>query len=114
MILASENRLKTTGRIEEVKKRGKVLQDQFFGLVYLSKKDETKPRFAFIISTKISKLAVHRNRINRSLHEGVRRVLNIVPKSYDYVFLAKKNIEQKSTEEIIREVEIFFRKNEIK
>ena len=77
----------------------------------MEKNGEEKPRFGFVISTKISKLAVHRNRINRSLHEGVRRVLSLVPENYDFVFLAKKSIEKKSTEEIIKEVDLFFRKN---
>jgi ribonuclease P protein component len=111
MILASENRLKGTDRIEEIKKKGKVLQDDLFGVIYLEKHEEEKPRFGFVISTKISKLAVHRNRINRSLHEGVRRVLSLIPENYDFVFLAKKSIEKKSTEEIIKEVDSFFRNN---
>jgi ribonuclease P protein component len=113
MILPSPNRLKGIDRIEEIKKKGKVLQDDMFGVIYLEKETETQPRFGFVISTKISKLAVHRNRINRSLHEGVRRMLNLVPGSFDYVFLAKKSIEKKSTEEIIKEVELFFKRNKI-
>jgi ribonuclease P protein component len=108
MILASENRLKGTERIEEIKKRGKVLQDNLFGVIYLENNGNEKPKFGFVISTKISKLAVHRNRVNRSMHEGVRRVLNIIPTNFDFVFLAKKSIENKSTEEIIHAVEAFF------
>lgn len=110
MILPSQNRLKGNEQIESIKKKGKAIQDAFFGVLYLENTDGV-PKFAFVISTKISKLAVHRNRINRSLHEGVRRSLAMVPKNYDYVFLVKKSIETKSTQEIIREVESFFNNN---
>lgn len=113
MILPSPNRLKGAQRIEEIKKKGKVLQDDLFGVIYLEKENNEQPKFGFVISTKISKLAVHRNRINRSLHEGVRRTLNFIPANFDYVFLAKKSIEKKSTEEIIKEVEAFFKRNRI-
>jgi ribonuclease P protein component len=110
MMLASQYRLKSKERIEEIKHKGNVLQSENFGVACLKKDDEECPRFGFVVSTKISKLAVHRNRINRSLHEGVRRVLKIVPNNFDFVFLAKKSIMDKSTEKIIKEVEVFFDK----
>ena len=108
-MLAREYRIKKKELIEEVKNKGTVLQSENFGVAKLKQNENSKPRFAFVISTKISKLAVSRNRINRALHEGVRRVLKEVPKTFDYVFLAKKSIAKKTTEEIIKEVEKFFR-----
>lgn len=108
-MLASENRLKGNDKIEEIKRNGKVLQGKLFGLVYQKDNNDSALRFGFIVSTKISKLAVHRNRINRSLHEGVRRILSTLPTGYNFVFLCKKSIEEKSTSEIINEVEQFFK-----
>lgn len=110
MILAREFRIFGKERIEEIKSKGSLTQSENFGVCKLKKENEEKPRFAFVISTKISKLAVHRNRINRSLHEGVRRVLNKVPTYNDYVFLAKKTLTNKTTDEIIKEVVQFFEK----
>ena len=73
------------------------------------KRDDNDPsKFAFVISTKISKLAVHRNRIKRSMNEGIRRNLRDIPKGYDFVFLTKRSIGGKTTEEIIEEVGNFF------
>ncbi len=108
MILSANFRIKDKGRIDEVKTQGKLLQSENFGVSYLINNLNDSPRFAFVISTKISKLAVHRNRINRSLHEGVRGALGYIPKFYDFVFLAKRSIASKSTEEIIKEVNKFF------
>lgn len=104
MILASQFRIKDKSRVEEVKSKGKLIQSENFGVAFLEKTGEENPRFAFVISSKISKLAVHRNRINRSMHEGSRRALNRVPKNFDYVFLAKRSISGRSTDEIIKEV----------
>src|SRR3990172_4111754 len=108
MILSSSYRLKTSKRIEEVKANGSFIQNPNFGVCIVKRGDNDNSKFAFVVSTKISKGAVHRNRINRSLHEGVRRSMYKVPKGYDFVFLAKRVLDKKSTEEIIRDVESFF------
>ena len=113
MMLPTSNRIKLKGRITEVMKKGKLLQSENFGVAALSKDEET-PKFAFVISTKISKLAVHRNRINRAFNEGVRHAFSYVSKNFDYVFLAKKSISDKSTDQIIKEVSSFFQTVKIK
>ncbi|OGM20771.1 ribonuclease P protein component [Candidatus Woesebacteria bacterium RIFCSPHIGHO2_01_FULL_38_9] len=107
MILANEHRIKSSKRIEQVKKEGKLLQSENFGTVVLKRDDKEPSQFAFVISTKVSKLAVHRNRISRAFNEGVRRNLSITPMGWDVVILTKKSIASKSTEEIMREVERF-------
>ena len=107
-MLAKKFRLTGGKDFKNVEVNGKTFQSANFGIAYLDKKDVGPPRFAFVVSTKISKGAVHRNRINRSLHEGVRRSMYKVPKGYDFVFLAKRVLDKKSTEEIIRDVESFF------
>jgi ribonuclease P protein component len=108
MMLAAEFRIKERGVIELVKSKGKLYQSENFGVGILQKPENDFPKFAFVISTKISKLAVHRNRINRSLQEGIRSSLAVIPKNYYFVFLAKKTIDNKSTEQIIKEVSGFF------
>lgn len=108
MALPSENRILGSKRVEEVLATGRVIQGNDFGLVFLKRGDEGPSKFAFVISAKISKLAVHRNRIKRSLGEGVRRILREIPKGYDFVFLTKKAIGRKTTEEIMESVRSFF------
>lgn len=111
MTLAREYRIKGEKVIEEIKKEGKLIQSTNFGVCVKKNKDgeKTSPRFSFIVSKKISKLAVHRNRIKRALSEAVRQNLVLVPKGYDFVFLTKKELEKKTTDEIKREVETFLR-----
>ena len=103
-MLGSEYRISGNKDVEEVKEEGSLVQFSNFGLVFLAKEGQNKPRFSFIISTKVSKLANRRNRIKRALSEACRQRLGIIPSGYDFVFLAKKEIERKSTDEIMREV----------
>ena len=113
-MLASAYRLKGSEEIDEVKSKGKTYQSESFGVSILARGDNDYSKFAFIVSKKISKLAVHRNRIERALNEGSRRAVMRVPKGYNFVFLAKKSISTKGTEEILRETENFFIKLELK
>src|SRR3990172_8259797 len=99
MILANEYRIKSGRRIEQVKSEGKIIKSENFGTLVLKREDKDVSQFAFVISTKVSKLAVHRNRISRAFNEGVRRNLSITPMGWDVVILTKKSIASKSTEE---------------
>ena len=111
MTLAREYRIKGEKNIEEVKKNGKIFQSTNFGVCIKKDNDDknSSPKFAFVISKKISKLAVHRNRIKRALSEAVRNNMFLVPKGYSFVFLTKKALEKKTAGEIKREVESFLR-----
>lgn len=102
-MLASDFRLKGEGDFEKVKKNGYLYQSAYFGIAVSKRSDNENSRFGFVVSTKVSKHASQRNRIKRALSEAVRYNLTTIPKGYDVVFLGKKIIEKKSTEEIMAE-----------
>lgn len=106
-MLASEHRLKGEDTFEKIKKEGRLFQGQDFGIAVIERDKGGKSRFGFVVSKKIAKSAVHRNRIKRALREAVRRNLNHFPKGVDAVILAKKSIFKKTTEEVMRELEKF-------
>lgn len=58
------------------------------GLKFLPNKLE-KSRFCFVISTKISKKAVKRNKLKRQLREIIRLNLDKISPHYDVVILTK-------------------------
>ena len=62
-------------------------------------------RFGFIVSKKISKKAVVRNRIRRLLSEAVQNLLSRMKQGFEGVFLAKREIAGKSYDEVFDEVE---------
>jgi ribonuclease P protein component len=68
-VLKREFRLRKKREFLELKEKGRKLSSPLFGLVYL-KSDESK--FGWIVSKKISKKAVERNKIRRRLAEVVK------------------------------------------
>ena len=64
MALPKKNRLKKKKDFEEVFKKGKAVRGNFLFVRYL-KNSLQFPRFAFVVSSKVSKKAVARNRIRR-------------------------------------------------
>jgi ribonuclease P protein component len=110
-MLAKVYSLKGERTIKEVLKNGKKFQSDNFGAFFTESKDQENPKFAFVISKKVSKLAVNRNRVKRAMSEAVRRNVKNVPNKIQIVFLAKKSIVERSTEEIMKEVESFISKS---
>lgn len=111
-MLTREYKLRGKDEFEKVKQKGKVLQSENFGTRVLKRSDHGKPRFGFIVSTKISKMAVHRNRVSRAFHEAIRQNMVMIPKGYDFVFLVKKGIMKKTVEEIMAEIKSFLHRAE--
>lgn len=113
-MLAREYKLRGEESFDEVKTKGKKFQSENFGVSILKRDDQGKPRFGFVISKKISKLAVHRNRIGRAFNEAIRQNMLIIPGGYDFVFLVKTTITNKTVEEIMLEIKEFLGKQEYK
>ena len=103
-MLAKELILKKRKDFELVMKEGKMHQTPLFGLlVYIS--EEVKDRkFGFLISKKVSKRAVDRNRIKRLLAEAVRKNIDVFSKKAWMVFLAKKTLIDLKYEEVEKEI----------
>lgn len=103
-MLAKKSKLTGAKDFSKVQAEGKVFQSQNFGIAYLERKDEEPSRFGFIVSTKIAKDAVDRNRFKRAMSEAVRlNSINLIP-GFDVVFLAKTSINRESTSNIMKEV----------
>lgn len=109
-MLAAKYKLKRGRNFEKVKKEGTLLKSENFAIAVVARGDQDASRFGFVVSKKISKQAVQRNRIERALNEAVRYELPYLKRGYDVVFLAKKAILRKSTDEIMREVKQFLKK----
>lgn len=100
-MLPAANRLPKT-EISGVLRRGIHLRNETIELVY--RKTDTKPRFAFIVSTKIEKRATTRNRMRRTMSESVRHLLPTIQPA-DGIFIAKKNfadLPQTGVEKAVR------------
>lgn len=112
-MLASINRLKSGESFERVKRLGKLFQTEDLGIVIFRRGDTKPSKFGFVVSTKIAKKAVDRNRIKRVLSEIVRLNLDKFPSGLDVLFLVKKSIFLKTMEKIRDQIEIFISKNKL-
>ena len=105
-MLAKKFKLTETKDYAKVQENGKVFQSDNFGIAYLDRGDQDASRFGFIVSTKIAKEAVDRNRCKRAMSEAVRiNSIDLLP-GFDIVFLAKTSIARASTADIMKEVRI--------
>jgi ribonuclease P protein component len=73
--------------------------------------NNTDSRFGFIVSTKISKKAVVRNKIKRIIAESIRKRLPNIKKGQDIVFLIKPNVIKITKKELENEVHEIITKN---
>lgn len=104
-MLTASYRLRSDADFRKVKAKGKLYQSPDFALAVLSKDTNDSSRFGFVVSTKISKSAVVRNKVKRILREAVTKVISEVKAGYDCVFLVKTPILNSNKEDLMKEVE---------
>jgi ribonuclease P protein component len=104
-VLKKINRIQKRSDFERLRNEGQLVPGELTGMLWLNDGGEEENRFGFIISKKISKKAVDRNRIKRLLSEAVKINLDkIKSRSNKVVFLAKKTMLDKKMAEVVPEV----------
>jgi ribonuclease P protein component len=103
-MLAKKFRLTGVKNFARIQKEGRVYQSNSFGIAYIKREDKEPSRFGFIVSTKIAKDAVDRNRFKRAMSEAVRIASIDLINGFDAVFLAKTSIIRVPTSEVMKEV----------
>lgn len=102
-MLPRENRIVRGDDFERIKKEGFPVKNPFFVTLFLPRNDSKPSRFGFIVSSKISKRAVDRNRTKRFFRDAVNSLISDIRVGYDIIFIARKNI-------LTLDKEIFFNK----
>lgn len=103
-MLSKKYKLSESGNFRRVQNEGQIYQSKNFGIAYLKRNDNDVSRYGFIVSTKISKDAVDRNRFKRTLSEAVRlSTIDLVP-GFDVIFLAKTSIVNTPASDLMKEV----------
>ena len=101
-MLPRANRLKKKKEFEKVFKKGRFLKEDFLILKAFPNNLESS-RFGFVISSKVSKKSVIRNKIKRWLRQAVLFQLkkdNKIQKSIDVVIIIKPRMSIKNFQEI--------------
>lgn len=103
-MLPRKNRLLKDNSFSLVKSKGKRVSGGAFNIIALKQGGSGPSRFGFIVSTKVSKKAVDRNRIKRMLRIIISELLEDVVGGYDIVVIAKRETlkleKEKAKEEI--------------
>lgn len=98
-MLPAKNRIKRKKDFEIVFKRGANIKSPLLVLKFL-KNNLDYSRFGFIVSQKVSKKAVIRNKVRRRLSEVARDEIKNIKTGLDIVFISLSGIEKKSFLEV--------------
>lgn len=104
-MLPKKYRLADRQMFGEILSKGGRINGNFFLLTSLHTAGTEWPRVGVIISKKISKKAVVRNRIKRVVYDSVRKFLEEVSKENTLVFLAKKPVAEATSEEVSSDID---------
>ena len=85
-MLSKKYRFHSRGGVKYVYQKGKTVRKAKMSLVFC---DNTwgYTRIAVVVSKKVDKTAVGRNRIRRRVYEALRLNMDLIPKKRDYIFV---------------------------
>ena len=109
-MLSVENRLKHETDITKVLKSKKGVFDAACGIKFV-KNEKPNSRFAIVVSTKVSKNAVDRNKIRRQYREILGKMLSSIAPGYDVLLLASKPALGLDFSEKEKKLQYVFRKS---
>jgi len=108
-MLAKENRVTKKKDFALIFKKGSGFKEGFLFIKTILNKTN-RSRFAFVVSQKVSKSAVVRNRIRRILKELVRRHLEGTKTGVDGVIVVYPGIDPQKKDQITEGLEKLFKK----
>ncbi len=85
-MLNKKYRFHSRGGVRYVYQKGKTIRKPKMSLVFVDN-NRGFTRVAVVVSKKVEKTAVGRNRIRRRVYEVIRNNFDLVPKKRDYVFV---------------------------
>ena len=85
-MLSKKYRFHSRGGVKYVYQHGKTVRTPKMSLVF-AENTRGFTRVAVVVSKKVDKTAVGRNRIRRRVYEALRLNFDLIPKAKDYVFV---------------------------
>ncbi len=111
-MLPRENRIKKKKDFEVIFKKSKSFKNNLFILRFLEN-NLPQNRFGFVVSQKVSKRAVIRNKVRRRLNEAIRANEGKIKKGIDVLLIALPGIEKKNFSEIKEAVSLSLLKTKL-
>lgn len=110
-MLPRENRLKREKEFEAVFKGGRMLKGKYVFLKFLGNGTE-KTKIGFVVSKKVSKSAVVRNKAKRRMREVLRLMKDKIKDGLDIIIIALPLIKDAGYKEIEKDIVSFLEKGE--
>lgn len=107
------SRLSRSSEIDQVKKSGKNVRDRYCGFRYLKQPASSFVRAAFVISTKVDKRAVVRNKLRRQYREILRAMLPDIDTPLDVIIYPSKDSISLSYAEKEKSLRTLFEKDNL-
>ena len=85
-MLNKKYRFHSRGGVRYVYQKGKTVRTNKMSLIFVDN-DRGFTRVAVVVSKKVIKSAVGRNRIRRRVYEAIRNNFDYLPKKRDYIFV---------------------------
>ncbi|MBR2543022.1 ribonuclease P protein component [Candidatus Saccharibacteria bacterium] len=93
-MLKKKYRFHSRGGVRYVYQKGKTIRTPKLSLVF-TRNFRGFTRFGVVVSKKVEKSAVKRNRIRRRVYEALRVNFDLIPKNKDYLFVVfSKDVEK--------------------
>jgi len=84
-MISKQNRFHGLGSLNFVYRKGQVVRGQLFSIKYVRNNKLKSYRAAVVVSKKVHKSAVVRNRIRRRVYEVIRSIESKITQPYDLV-----------------------------
>lgn len=102
-MISRKNRFHGYNSLRYVYQRGQTVRGPLTALKYAPNERRSRYRLAVVISKKVSKSAVKRNRMRRRLYEAFRAYENLITEPYDMVITVfHEQLMELSAEELDR------------
>lgn len=105
-MLPKEKRLRNTKDFKRVYQKGSFFSVEFFSVNFLPNRSK-QSRLGIVVTKKVEKGAVARNKIKRRFREASRSLYDAIPAGYDVIITVKpkaKEAEYKQIEQELRRV----------
>jgi ribonuclease P protein component len=86
-MLKKQNRFHGRATIKRVLRAGNVVRNRYFSVKYSFAPHRNTPRISVVVSKKIAKSAVTRNRIRRRMYESIRLRIKQLPPQLELVVI---------------------------
>lgn len=99
-MLPKKNRLNIRTYFSAIRGTGKKLSSNYFSFYFRQNDTISNPQINIVVSKKVAKSAIKRNRMRRALHTSMLPLLDRIPSNTQGIFFVYKDFSNIKTQEL--------------